>query len=652
MKKFLPGISILAFLVVLLSSFIRQSNDNPVSPVREIKAMYLRNLIDFRSETERLQEAATSLNQEDASSLKHLQKVFKQTRFAYKKVEYLADYLDAQFVDDFINGPPLLSLERNAPSLSILEPEGMQVLEEYIFSESAYAEKEKIVELTTALTGNSQELAEFQSRVYLTDRHIFEAARFQMIRTISLGLTGFDSPVTLNSIPEAEHVWEAIYEAIKLYYVLLEMQEPALKKNLDDKFKGGIKYMNDHQNFDTFDRLTFLRDYVNPIYKLLLEAQLALHIETYYETPPLTRKYSVNYFATNIFAEDFLNPYYYTRLQKGKADEGVVELGRMLFFDPILSENKQRSCASCHQPAKGFTDSFTKSLATDFKGTVDRNAPTLFNAAYADRFFYDLRADHLEDQIDHVIADHREFGTSYLDIFNKLNQSEEYVELFQKAFPEVQEAPVNKYTLSSALAAYVISLKSFNAPFDQYVRGETETLDPKVKEGFNIFMGKAACGTCHFAPLFNGTVPPLYHESESEVLGVPATTDTLNPILDPDLGRFHGVLKEHAPFFKHSFKTTTIRNIALTTPYMHNGVYQTLEEVIEFYNRGGGIGLGLDVPNQTLPPDPLNLTDQEKQNLVAFLESLTDTTVQRMPKRLPVFSNQPEWNNRKIGGNY
>ena len=380
---------------------------------------------------------------------------------------------------------------------------------------------------------------------------------------------------------------------------------------------------------------------------------MSLGIETYYETAPLTFKHSVNYLAGNLFDESLLNPYYYLKIRKIDDNKALVDLGRTLFFDPVLSGSNERSCASCHQPDKGFTDGNKKSIAMDFKGTVDRNAPTLINAVYADKYFYDLRVGEMENQIEHVIFDKREFHTSYLQMFEKLEQSEEYVTWFKSVFPGWEHEPINKNTFSAAITAYLKSLSGFNSPFDQYVRGETDELPEAVINGFNLFMGKAGCGTCHFAPTFSGLVPPLYHESESEVLGVTLHNLDSIPVIDPDVGRYKGNLKEHANIYKHSFKTTTVRNVSLTAPYMHNGVFETLEEVVEFYNRGGGQGLGLDVEFQTLPPDPLELTDLEKQYLVKFMEVLVDTAAMTtQPVRLPVFENQPELNQRIIGGIY
>jgi cytochrome c peroxidase len=155
------------------------------------------------------------------------------------------------------------------------------------------------------------------------------------------------------------------------------------------------------------------------------------------------------------------------------------------------------------------------------------------------------------------------------------------------------------------------------------MRGQTTVLDVSVKRGFNLFMGKAQCGSCHFAPTFFGNAPPFYGISEAEILGVTKQFDTIHPVLDDDIGRFKNMEIDE---FKHAIKTSTVRNAALTAPYMHNGGFKTLDEVIEFYNRGGGAGLGLNVPNQTLSSDKLHLTKQDKQDIISFIKSLTDTS--------------------------
>jgi cytochrome c peroxidase len=194
-----------------------------------------------------------------------------------------------------------------------------------------------------------------------------------------------------------------------------------------------------------------------------------------------------------------------------------------------------------------------------------------------------------------------------------------YTQAFMKAFPGTDS--INPAKITIVLASYIRSLAGFRSNFDQYMRGDKTRMDRDAVEGFNLFMGKAKCGTCHFMPMFNGTVPPAFTSTESEVLGVPEHSDGKK--LDKDPGRY-AVYK--IPEFLSAFKTPSVRNVALTAPYMHNGVYKTLEEVMEFYNKGGGRGLGLEVEYQTLPEDPLNLTKDEQRKIISFLGTLTDTS--------------------------
>jgi cytochrome c peroxidase len=168
----------------------------------------------------------------------------------------------------------------------------------------------------------------------------------------------------------------------------------------------------------------------------------------------------------------------------------------------------------------------------------------------------------------------------------------------------------------------VRSLVSLNSKFDKYMRRETEQYSAAERNGFNLFMGKAKCGTCHFAPLFGGLLPPLYEEMETEILGVPKV-DSTGALPDDDPGK-SGFTR--VPSHRYAFKTSTVRNAALTAPYMHNGVFRTLEDVVRFYNDGGGAGRGIDVPTQTLPADKLGLTKKEMKDIVAFVNSLTDTS--------------------------
>lgn len=439
------------------------------------------------------------------------------------------------------------------------------------------------------------------------------AMRMQLVRIFTLGLTGFDTPGSLNAIPEAKASFSAMQVFFNENYKNIK---PEQKKAINALFNSAVAYLDGNTSFDDFDRLEMLRNYIDPLYKKLGE------LEDKAATGFLKNSTGWNPESNSIFSEDFLNPYYFTALKQEEDSKELRALGKELFYDPILSSDGAISCASCHQPDKAFTDAVPRSLSNVQGKTVLRNAPTLLNAVYAARFFYDLRAFTLEQQAEHVIFNPDEFNTAYSAILKKLSEKDKYKTEFKKVFGK---GDINREKFSKALASYVLSLNSFNSNFDQYARGESRQLSQEVKNGFNLFMGKAGCATCHFAPTFSGLVPPFYNENESEILGVLETPAAKK--LDSDEGRYNNrVVSEQAWIFEKSFKTTTVRNAGLTAPYFHNGAYQTLEEVVDFYNEGGGQGKGLSVQNQTLPPDTLNLTEQEKKDLIAFIHSLNDTS--------------------------
>ena len=231
-------------------------------------------------------------------------------------------------------------------------------------------------------------------------------------------------------------------------------------------------------------------------------------------------------------------------------------------------------------------------------------------------FFYDRRVGNLEGQVMHVFQNKDEFNFTEEEAFKRVQELPQTKAFLQAHFAEEDQVPA---LMKVAIATYVRSLSDFNSKFDRNMQGKEKSLSAQEIRGFNLFMGKASCGTCHFAPLFNGTLPTRFKESELENIGVPATAS--NETLDDDLGRFD-VFKTEAR--KHFFKTPSIRNSQLTAPYMHNGVYNTLEEVMTFYNAGGGAGMGLDVPHQTLPADSLGLDEQEIGAIIAFMQTLTD----------------------------
>ena len=643
MKK-IVSITIIALSVFLLSTAFNKSQKNNAVTI------YERQQERLNSFTKEVQYLSTFLHDDNITE-ESLQGRFLRVRAKYKAWEYLVSYDDPDFVKMNINGAPLPKITPNVANLEILQPRGMQVLDELLFSGDFEENLPKIRKQVHLLIKSLDEYKVIRRPIY--DRIVLEAMRVELVSIFTLSLTGFDVPASGNSINDAITVLETMRTDLELYRKFFDGIDATQSELTYATFDSFIEYLKQHNNFDDLDRLFVLRTYVNPLYASIYYLHKKSGIEMLHEVVNEASLLPFNHESTNLFANDFLNYRKYIQLPKDFATDETILLGKTLFYDPILSSNLERSCASCHHPEKAFTDGQLKSVALGFDGTVDRNAPTLINCVYNEKFFHDMRAEALEDQIEHVLVNRKEFDTDMTKIEEKLRQSEEYKKMFEDCFKAYNGEKINGKTISFAISAYVSSLRGFNSKFDKYVRGEINSIEPEIRRGFNLFMGKAVCGTCHFAPTFNGTVPPLYRESESEVLGVPEDPYVKKPVLDKDRGRAAGKPKERVYFFEHSFKTPTVRNVALTAPYMHNGAYKTLDDVVDFYNEGGGIGMGIILEHQTLPFDSLSLNKQEVKDIVAFMNALTDTTgMTSKPAKLPTYTTNKEWNDRKIGGAY
>ncbi|MDW8437458.1 MAG: cytochrome c peroxidase [Chloroherpetonaceae bacterium] len=602
----------------------------------KVKALFARNLNDF---VKRLEELDSSLRraQDDSQSKAALQRAFKQARLAYKRLEFLTEYY-APSTSEELNGPALAKV---GEEYKIEQPTGFQVLEEMMFPEAEMSKLSEMMAQTNLMRALCKRFNGLILQKPLTDNRVFDAMRLEIARVISLGISGFDSPVANHSIPEARAAIEGVREAFEPYGSDLIQRNPARMRQLDSLFNETLAYLARHSDdFNAFDRLEFIARFANPLSSTLLDAQLDLGIEPIQTHRPFSPT------ARTMFDEGAISPLPYAPDYATSLNPAQVELGRLLFYDPILSENKKRACASCHQPDKAFTDGLPRALTIAGDSKKLRNTPTILNAGFQASSSYDQKTVFLEDRVTFVVHSPDEMRSSLDKVAELLSQSEEYVQKFKAAFPE-SEKPISAQNIKVAIATYMRSLTSLNSRFDQYMRGDFSKMNDEEKRGFNLFMGKAKCGTCHFLPLFNGTVPPTFMETEAEVIGVPKEAKWKNAVIDPDIGK---MAINGMELNKHMFKTPTVRNAELTAPYMHNGVYKTLDEVMRFYNVGGGAGIGIELPNQTLPSDSLGLSKQEIQSVIAFIKTLTDTTGKSSkPSALPKFSDAT-LNARKIGG--
>jgi cytochrome c peroxidase len=303
------------------------------------------------------------------------------------------------------------------------------------------------------------------------------------------------------------------------------------------------------------------------------------------------------------------------------ASAARIALGRLLFFDPILSGDRTIACATCHDPAHGFADPRGFSRGINGK-RLPRNTPSVANLAWSRALFHDGRAGSLEEQaLEPLLADD-EMGADPSEVLARLSAIDDYRAMFAQAFPGKGISLTN---LARALAAYERTLVTRDTHYDRWAGGDATALSPSAQRGWTVFNGKARCAECHPAPLFGS--------DDLDPIGTPdrSADGTMVAGKDPGLARITNDRNDFG-----AFRAPSLRNLEHTAPYMHNGVFGTLAEVVEFYDEGGGRGLGLDVFNQDEDIVPLQLTEQEEADLIAFLRALSQRDpIDRAPERVP-----------------
>lgn len=296
-----------------------------------------------------------------------------------------------------------------------------------------------------------------------------------------------------------------------------------------------------------------------------------------------------------------------------------IDLGRYLFFDPLLSEDHSLSCASCHQPDKGFSDGLNKSIGVG--GNVgERSAPSLWNVAFLDKLFWDARAKTLEEQAVGPLFNPKEMGNNPQQLLADLNANQGYRDMFSQAFPHSEGLSVE--LVYEALTAFQTSLISLNSRYDRYAHGYHAALSDDEVAGLNVFRSFVArCAECH--------QPPLFTNNQIAVIGVP---ESPGAPLDPG-----AEVPFKAKKLRGGFKVPTLRNINQTAPYMHAGNFAKLRDAVEFYNLGRGHAVpedeNLQIHWHIWEP---NLNEEEINLIVKFLGTLDDRSLSPVvPAELP-----------------
>lgn len=580
----------------------------PATNAEKVKQQYHTQASKFINEAKKLESAIAEDNQTNC----RIQ--FLKTRAAYKQMETIVEYY-FNFYALKINGPPIPYFEEDEADMPQQEPVGMQVMEEMIIGGIQNADKKKLAFEASELVRYAIELPKVTESDAFDDANLFDAFVEEMYRITALGITGFDSQTACNGLPECKSALEGLQQYLVFYKDEFNKISKGYFEKLNIIIEESKAYLDKNRNFNTFNRMVFIRQYLDPVTKMIGNYKQVNELNdnpggVYYSAiRKNSSMFSPGAFNVNRFLDD-----YSTSPMK-------IAFGRKLFFDKQLSSNNQRSCATCHQPGLAFTDGLKTSLALDGHTNLPRNAPTIWNAALQRNLFLDSRTRTLEAQVMQVLDNAKEMHGSAQTLALKIINQPEYREMYKTSFP-FSSANKAADNLCNAIACYERTLISLNSKFDKQMNGNPEMTKDEIN-GFNLFMGKAKCGTCHFMPLFSGAKPPRYFYMESEVIGVPSAPNKKNAKLDTDSGRY---LSTGFPIHIFSFKTVSLRNVALTAPYMHNGVYKTLDEVLDFYNDGGGKGLHIAPSNQSLPFDKLNLTKKEKADIILFLKTLTDTS--------------------------
>lgn len=554
---------------------------------------------EFSTQILSLKAAIAKLEDNDLNSIAEAKKALVGSRLAYKRIEFFLHYF-LPTTSIIYNAPPNYEVE--VPFMEAREPLGLQVIEGYLFEDHPYKFKKELEEHIYLISASAADLNSLLFSLEINDQQILESIRLGIYNVMTLGIVGFDAPLLKTGITESEEV----LKAFKIFLEPYVAQNKVQAKEVEFYLNKSINFLHQHGDFDSFDRLSFLTDCAMPLQSRLNKLITSLNLSL--STTP------INYNAENIFAKDAIH-----LKDNISANKEVINLGERLFFEKALSGNHTMNCGSCHNPNLYFTDQRPKSLSIDGKTSVSRNSPTLMYAALQYSQFWDGRAANLANQIKEVLQNPHEMNSNLDTVVARLKANKYYVAAFNQAFPETSNITIDY--LSHAISAYIKTLSPFNSAFDRYMQGNKKVLNEPQKRGFNLFMGKAQCGTCHFAPIFNGLAPPFYDRTDLEILGTTANTNFTKPVLDADNGRY---ITYPYIYFKGAFKTPTVRNAAKTAPYMHNGNFETLESVVDFYDNGGGAGMGLEVPLQTLSAKKIQLTANEKKDLIKFIGALTD----------------------------
>jgi cytochrome c peroxidase len=427
MKQFIFILALLIAIVFYSACFYKR---NTIIPEKAIAQTLVKQVDSFVQAKNKLLFAV----QKNANP-SQLQEQFLQVRKTYKKFEWAAEYF-APTTSRFINGPPVEEIEADG---QVIEPAGLQVIESYLFPTYDTTHKTALIQQLMQLQKGCDKYNLYFNNIGIFDWQVFDAAKLEMFRIETLSITGFDNPLTLQSSQESA------VSVVSLQNVLAYYTAGNDTTNLLAKLNAANRYLINNANFDSFNRAVFITTYADPVTTAMtdLEAKLQIHIITYNR---LLRQDAKTLFDTNTFNANAYAP----DIAYFMSDKKIV-LGKMLFADPILSTTGTRSCQTCHQPDKAFTDGLAKNTVMNSAALLPRNTPTLINAGLQPSQFYDLRATTLEDQSFAVIQNEKEMHGNLQVATGRLWNDKKYRKLFTEAFPAANRVGIDTFEVMNAI---------------------------------------------------------------------------------------------------------------------------------------------------------------------------------------------------------
>jgi cytochrome c peroxidase len=534
--------------------------------------LYHQKLQDFQLSLSKLSTLIGNEKVIKTQSIFNIKKQITDSRIAMKKIDFWLRYLE-----------PLAYKKINAPLPIEWETEvfekyekpykrigaGLTLAELYLDENNI--NKDSLLQLVQdADIACNTFLADSITKFLEKPAPFFFCNRLFLLNLATIYTTGFECPNSENTLPEVLAMLESVKEINAVFentYPIYSL-EPTYKKLFDEM----IDFVKQQpKTTSEFNHFLFIKKYVNPLFSMNQQM-----IRTYNIFPKSYNDYTLNVNVNSIFDKQLYKGQNSKGIFTAIDDEAILTeikaIGKLLFYDPILSANGQRSCASCHNPNQFFTDT-TVNTNLQFDGikSLQRNTPSLINVQYNHLLMLDGKHFYLQNQAKDVITSPTEMGTNENELVDNVLSCKEYKEAFKKFVKFTPNYPtISIDHIAAAITMYYADLGNYTAPFDDAINLPNKTISQQSIEGFNLFMSKAQCATCHFAPQFNGVKPP-YIGSEFEVLGTPG--DIHFTTLSNDVGRY---AINPAYETMNAFRTGNLRNIVHTKPYMHNKALKDL----------------------------------------------------------------------------